>query len=299
MKKFLGVFCAAIFLLSNITVVCATTDTDTAANVEAASIYMDAEEKTTFVERMDNVTSIALATGKIITENRETVSDLIRDITFATGSEKANLEKELNAYGVYVYNSEADTEAVQPRSGSGDVTLQAPMVVYDSILKQWVVTCGGHWNNYNWADEIFISYGGPEAFGVGYTHTTGTYTSSVVRASAYITDQTSEYTVSTQNRSDGDGSKGFGFRLQDYRYNTEWNDLMYVGYEWYGSCTYDLDFAYYSGIATAYYIHTWNTTTISSITFGYDGKAAGIEVQLSSQANSFLAYSSDKRFGMA
>ena len=48
MKKFLGVFCAAIFLLSNITVVCATTDTDTAANVEAASIYMDAEEKTTF-----------------------------------------------------------------------------------------------------------------------------------------------------------------------------------------------------------------------------------------------------------
>lgn len=300
MRKVLGIIFAIVFVLSNTSVISAAAITDTSSSVETASIYMDAEGKLSFVEKVDKRTNEALANGEIITDNRETVSDLIRDVTFATDSEKGELEKELETYGVYIYNSELDTEAIQPRSGSGDVTLQTPIVAYDSILKQFIVTCGGHWNNYNWLhDGVFASYGGPDAFGVGYTQTGRPYASSVVGASAYITDQKFEYTVSTQNRSDGDGSKGFGFRLQDYLYHTAHDEFLYIGYKWYGSCTYDLEFARYNGIATAYYVHTWNSTAITDITFGYSDKAAGIQVTLSVVSDSFTAYSSDKRFGVA
>lgn len=73
---------------------------------------------------------------------------------------------------------------------------------------------------------------------------------------------------------------------------------QYVGYEWYGTCTYDSWFGSYSGVATAYYIHTWSSATINSISFGQQGKVAGISVSITNQQNSFIGYSSDRTFGV-
>lgn len=122
------------------------------------------------------------------------------------------------------------------------------------------------------------------------------YSSYVIRSSSYITDQYDSRTVSTSYRSDGDGSKGFGFRLQDYAYISPYD--TYVGYKWYGSCTYDTWFGNYSGVATAYYIHTWSSAHINSITFGVEGKTAGVSMDIENRDKSFPAYSFDKTFGV-
>lgn len=155
------------------------------------------------------------------------------------------------------------------------------------------------WNmeNSNWMDSLKTgNVGGQDGFGVGYTNIGSSYKSSVVSVSAAIRDQSGTISKTTTNRSDGDGSKGFGFRLQDY-VTSDGNS--YVGYKWSGSCTYDSNFGSYSGIATGYYLHTWSSTSINSVSFGIEGKTAGIDIEFSSTANSFTAFGSDKKFGTA
>lgn len=304
-KKIIAILTAVNMLLSYNTInvfaaeTGATTSEMLAVNnpIEAASIYLEASGKTTFAEQMDEVYEKALANGEIKSADRAEIDLLMERATFAKDeAEKEEIRQELAQYGTYIY---ASTETTQSRSGSGDVTLSAPMVFYESMDKTWTVTCGGNWNNSNWLEQVFIGdVGGDEAFGVGYTNSTQAYRSSVVRASAYIADEDMDEMVTTYNRSDGDGSKGFGFRLQDYIYNTIPIGSEYVGYKWYGSCTYDYNFASYNGIATAYYVHTYSSAEISGVTFGVEGKTAGVELQITSQDKSFPAYSSDTIFGV-
>ena len=97
--------------------------------------------------------------------------------------------------------------------------------------------------------------GDEDAFGVKFTDSTQVYRSSVVRVSAYLADEDMEKKVTTYNRSDGDGSKGFSVQLQDYTYFVPFK-TGYVGYKWDGSCTYDSGFGAYDGVATAYYVPT-------------------------------------------
>jgi len=112
-------------------------------------------------------------------------------------------------------------------------------------------------------------------------------------ASAYMTDVNSNYRASTSNRSDGDGSKGFGFRIQDH-----WKSGYYVGHKWSGLCTYDRWFGNYNGVATAYYIHTYDSASLESVSFGFDGKTAGISADITNSVKSFTAFSADKSFGV-
>lgn len=100
-------------------------------------------------------------------------------------------------------------------------------------------------------------------------------------ASAYMTDVNSNYRASTSNRSDGDGSKGFGFRIQDH-----WKSGYYVGHKWSGLCTYDRWFGNYNGVATAYYIHTYDSASLESVDFGFDGKTAGISATITNSVKS-------------
>lgn len=159
------------------------------------------------------------------------------------------------------------------------------------------MTCGGQWKNDNWRPYLpgtTGNLGNVDAFGVGYTNIKTSYNSYVMRSCGYLTDQNGNNMISTDNRSDGDGSMGFGFRLQDkVVYLPVLGDYVYRGYQWYGSCTYDGRFSTYSGIATAYYTHTYSTATINSVKFGVEGKLGGVEVDISNKEVAFTAYSSD------
>ena len=299
--KTLAFFLTSIILLSSTSISAHASEESPQKTKFSTSNEITYSSKQIFAEEKDELCQKALADGKIKIGTSEEINHLMEEMTFAvTSKEKEDLELKLAEYGIYVYKSEDDNQAEmqQARVGSGDVKLSTPVIFYESWEKTWTVTCGGNWTSTNWNQLLPGNVGGSDAFGVGYTNTKPQYHSSVVRSYAYISDG-GDKLVSTNNRSDGDGSKGFGFKLQDYIYlaNAATTN-KYVGYKWYGSSTYDANFSSYSGVATAYYIHTYKSASVTSVSFGVNGKTAGINATIAGVSNSFTAFSNDKTFGV-
>lgn len=218
----------------------------------STSIWLDAKEKTSFAEEMDKVYEKALADGLIKSGNQEVIDLLMERATFAKDeAQQEEIRQKLAQYGTYIY--EAKEVSWPPCNTSDDVTLYTPLVFYQAWEKTWTLTCAGNWNHTSWRKRVFIGeVGDDDAFGVNYSDSTQAYRTYVVRTSAYLADEDMEKKVTTYNRSDGDGSKGFSFQLQDYTYFVPFK-TGYVGYKWYGSCTYDSEFGSYDGVVTAYY----------------------------------------------
>ena len=296
-KRFKKIITAAVTatMLMSMGIPASAVNNDVAIDETSASaVYMEEVEKTDFAQEMDKVYANAVAKGKILKTSESEIDSLLEEVTFATGTERERLKDELADCGVYIYETERTSANVQPLSQTADVNVLAPTIAYEAALKEWTVTCGGNWKNGNWNEAVVNgNIGGVDAFGVGYTNTSGTYNSYVVDAMAYITDQNQTETVRTDVRSDGDGQKGFGFRLQDYK-----NNNKYVGYKWYGSCTYDYRFGSYSGIATGYYVHTYSKGNITNVSFGLNGTTAGVGFDISNKDYSFPAYGNDTPFGV-
>ena len=273
----------------------------------SAAVYMSAEDKIAFAKEKDAIYA-AQAQPQNISANPVTrhteVRELIKQAVFAPESEKEGIREELACYGIYEFEGQIiDSPDGQTRSSSGDVNVHAPTIFYDSSAQTWTVSCSGGWRTNNWDTPIFPALfgnvGGEDGFGIGFTSLAGTYTSYVMDSYAEIHngeiggDYKSE---TTRSRSDGDGSKGFGFRLQDSVVPNSVGLGSYVGKFWYGYCTYSQNFQNYSGVATGYYAHTWSQTIINSVSFGYQGAVAGVQVGFSNNEKSFVAYGTDKRF---
>lgn len=175
---------------------------------------------------------------------------------------------ELESYGSYVMDPVDSNSLVSPMSSSGsDVTINTPTIYYNAYNNTWTVSCGGYWKNNNWNEAISVpgNVGGTDGFGVYYTSITQPYKSSVISVSASLGNSDYSKTVSTTNRSDGDGAIGFGFRLQDYTYLTGPVTVGYVGYKFSGLCNYDSYFGNYGSVATGYYSHTYSSAYINNI----------------------------------
>ncbi len=267
------------------------------------------DAKTNFSIKMDEKFALDLKAGDIKGFDENETNKLKEQYSFATTqAEKDEISSELAKYGIYAFDSSNDSTispnamvGVFPSSGSGDVTLNAPELFYESLDKTWTLTCSGTWKNDNCYPSFGIgSYVGDEdAFGVGITNIQSTYSSYVTNAYAYIEDEMGLIRKSTYNRSDGNGANGFGFRLQDeLQTPPSGSGRVYVGYKWYGSCTYDYSFSSYACIATGYYVHTYSSAEISKIELGISGKTAGFSVEISNQSKSFTAFSVDKKLGI-
>lgn len=233
---------------------------------------------------------------KIEKVSSKKIESLMLKATNCDDQQKEKIYKQLAKYGCYVMPKDESPISIAASSGTNDVSISSPTIYYNAYNKTWTVTCGGYWKTTAWNKFLPGDVGGKDGFGVGFTNTSS-YKSSVISASGYITDG-NKY-VSTSYRSDGDGSKGFGFRLQDYIYSTNMGCLYhYVGETWSGLCNYDSWFGSYSGVATAYYIHTYSSASLSGVEFGVDGKTAGISASISKESDSFTGFSSDTRFGV-
>ncbi len=285
-----------IVLLVNINTTNVFAETNRPFNKDG-SVYLSAEEKTEFQISKDKEYKKQLKHGLVKQSDKDYIEALMLEAN-SFYSDKSVIYSELEEYGCYVINP-SDDEIVT-FSDASDIYLSTPTIYYNAYNMTWTVTCGGNWTNNRWSyDNPFLgSVGGQDGFGVGFTQVSGNNTGAVVSASAYLYDGISTYS-STSYRSDGDGSKGFGFRLQDYT-RLEQSTMLtrYVGHTFSGLCNYDRYFGSMSGIATAYYIHTWSSATISSVSFGIEGKTAGINATISGSSNSFIAYSADRRFGV-
>lgn len=279
-------------------------------NSVGPSIQLDVADKIQFAQNMISVYDNAKENNEVLEPSIEKIDEILLRIPLADEAEKELLNTELAMYGVYEYISPYEIEtlstyAVAP--DNGDVDLSLPLIYYQAWEDTWTITFGGTWNSDDWDSNS--GYCGPliptrnvgdaDAFGVGFTNTNGNYHSSVIRSSAYLTDISGTMQNDTDVRTDGNGANGFGFRLQDYKkYIDETFEVDYIGYSWSGLCTYDTNFQLYSGIATSYYIHTYDSCVINSLSFGVNGNLAGITVNLSNASKSFMAYSNDKPFGV-
>ncbi|WP_167957727.1 hypothetical protein [Anaerosporobacter faecicola] len=301
MKKISLILAVTMFLILPTTKVCAM-DSNVGSDNTDGSIYMSAEEKMNFKSTNDQKFQNDMIEGRAKEYNKDYVESLMLEAAIESTENITDIYSELETYGCYVMNPiETDNnKSIKSfaSSDSSDVSLSTPTVYYNAYNNTWTVTCGGYWKTTNWQKDFLTTgnVGGQDGFGVGFTNTSGSYKSAVVSCSAFITDDKGTY-VSTSNRSDGDGSKGFGFRLQDYVRTTGLYNY-YIGYKWSGLCNYDTWFGNYSGIATAYYIHTYKSASISSVSFGVDGKNAGINASISNESNSFQCFSNDKKFGV-
>jgi hypothetical protein len=221
---------------------------------------------------------------------------MLADMVFV-GDDIDTIASAMENYGVYIYDSESGSSTMSAMSTDvSDVKVSAPIISYNSSKRQWTVTGGGYWKNTSYINDVGLlshNIGGNDAFGVGYTSTSGTYSSAVVSLYGYIENADCTVVKSTTDRTDGDGKSGFGFRLQDYVIPSSipYAAPDYVGYRFCGQCIYNSNFTNYHGNATTYYVHTWNNTAVSSVSFGISGKVAEINVSLGSSTDYFLAYS--------
>lgn len=305
-KNVLSIFTMLTVLISLSTPVSAYSNSQSevqTGTIKSPGLYMSSNSKTAFAAQKDKQ-PIDLAARSTVTA--DDIDMLLGKAVNAQGTEREAIFDQLEKYGVYEYEGIV-LDTPSPQSENKDVKMSVPIVAYDALERTWSVTCGGYWTNTEYLEEAVFQLGdvgGADGFGVGYTQT-NEYDSYVVRTSASLSNRGSGNTYDseiTYNRSDGDGSKGFGFRMQDYLYlnmsTPAIESLDYMGKEWHGTCTYDSNFGTFSGLATGYYIHTYDECEISSITFGVTGKVAGISFEVTQENKSFPAYSTDKKFGV-
>lgn len=210
--------------------------------------------------------------------------------------------KDLEAYGLYTLETEDALLDIAPMSQSADVFMNTPTIQYNSNNGTWIITGGGYWINDNYKNDMHFSFGdqqnqgSPDAYGVGFTNINDANYYTFLRGTGYITDGNG-WTLETTSRNDGNSSTGFGYRLQDVIKVDEYFSVSYLGKHFASQGIYDSNFVNATGNAASYYIHTWKSCQITSLTLtGKTDKTAGLSVTLSNYAESFTAFSGDKRY---
>jgi hypothetical protein len=223
---------------------------------------------------------------------------------------KSEIDKQLESMKVHKLVLPQE-ESIGILSQPSDVSLNAVSIYYDSSTSRWHVTGGGSWSNNNWNNDHngwFIGYvgeskniGGYDTVGITYYGTGGTYNTSVKSSMGYWHDGAGN-NWSSYTPSHGDGSLGVAFDFQDQVYIQSidiWGNptVRYRGFGYAATVTYDSNFVNYNGKARTFYGHTWNSTSIDSVSFSGSGSTFGVNINFSSTSNRFPAYNnSDTNF---
>ena len=225
----------------------------------------------------------------------------------------SEINANMNALGVYLLETPKNNNSeITPLSQGSDVTMNAPIIIYDPYTSRWTVTGGGYWKNTNWFNDItnvWVGYigetknvGNYDSVGIAFYNTSGTYNTKVISSYGYWTDHNG-WTGESYNPSHGDGRYGVAFDYQDViklQRLDLWidpEDVTYLGNGFAASITYDSNFTNYNGYARSFYVRTWSKAKINSISFGVSGKQFGVNFNISDAQNSFQVFSgSDTTF---
>lgn len=222
----------------------------------------------------------------------------------------------LESYDVYPLLTPTSDYSIN--SCPSDITVQKPIILFDSATQRWIVTGGGTWKNRNWdylelrallaAKPLTMvgvtqNVGGYDLYGIAFTNTSGSYSGVYLHScSSKITDgQAGGYSITSTSRNTGDACDGVGFLMQDKAvvtktYWTGWFDYEYVGKSFYVTARYNSEFTNYHGNATTFYQHSFKSTKITGVNLGVSGKTLGIDVNISSEDYQFPAYGSNSPF---
>ncbi|MFF2094147.1 hypothetical protein [Paenibacillus sp. NPDC058174] len=232
----------------------------------------------------------------------------------SAGASKDVIAENMQEYGVYLLDLPESKTTISPFAvGTTDMQMTNPIIMFDSNSSQWIITGGGYWKNDNWQQHMptvwcqgpitvgqTCSVGGEQAFGVGFTNVSGSYTGVALNSVYAFMSDGDGNEISTTVRSDGNGALGFGFRLQDslrIKVARPINSTVtYIGKHFAGLARYNAKFSAYDGNATSYFTHTYDNSVISNVTFGVGSQMSGVSVQTSVQTKSFPAFSGDTLF---
>lgn len=215
-----------------------------ALNLNVGTVVLTASEKNIFSEACNQIP----ITNTI---EKEELKNLLTKAAFSNAEEITSVHQELAAYGIFYFSGNVENG----KATNNNATLHWPAFYYNANSRQWIAICSGYWNTKDWnsyKDEV----GSPDSFGIRLNSDDGSYSSYVIDSYAFIADASLSECVSTQNRSDGDGAKGFTFTLQDYVGDST-NGKIYIGTRWFGMCVYDEHFSEYNCSATSFYEHTY------------------------------------------
>ncbi len=296
-KKLILACCLCVTLIIIMSVSAYADESIIIQETKSGSVYLDANAKMTFAERKRQEYSEMVAAKEEADMDHDYVLALLSRTVRVDEIEATLIKAELETYGIYEFPTEIiERNDVVPLIDGNDVYVANPSIYYDASTNRWVVVTGGQWLTENYDDNfIFLNpdVGGLDGYGVAFTSTSG-YNSSVVDVLGTIYTENGDLSQ-IRNRSDGNGGLGFGFRQQDKYIQVGLAKYVYLGDQWSGICYYDSEFASFSAVATSYYVHTYDSASISSITFGVSGKQAGLEIAIENSAGSFVAYSDDVR----
>lgn len=194
-------------------------------------------------------------------------------------------EQELNNAGIYLYSSSTSYVSTNARTSEPtDVIMNTCEVLYNITKDQWIVKFIGNWKSIDpISDEVHVWFnpsegdtmnvGGYDAVGMVFYDTSG---GSPKKIDSYATIRSSDTVTSSTSKNPDtyDDSYGVIFRIQDYiicRKNTsiftyEWD---YVGAIFETSMTFDSSFENFNGKAKGLYVHTWKSSSVTSIGVGW------------------------------
>ena len=236
------------------------------------------------------------------------------------GTDQSVIDKKMEDLGVYRLHTPKVKKNEYSSINIKDVSIEEPSIYYNAREEEWFILMRGNWENDNWwnnrpSGPLFfpriywniykgfsIDMGGRDGFGVSFTSVSDEYNTRLKRSNAIISDGNGNERR-TEHRSDGDSAVGFGFQLQDViRVNTEpgfyvsLEECGYIGKRFTGMAVYDEEFANYSGIMTAYYMHTYNDAYLYEVDFGVNNNSPGIEGKIENDIYSFSIFSSPIKF---
>lgn len=244
-------------------------------------------------------------TQEELATREEKFDQLLRDNTL-TQEEK---EVELNAIGYYTFENGVEVKDDSSlRSSASNVNLNRVSVTYNSNTDNWELSANGSWLSTNYWDKSDVSapkegkkynVGSADTLGIILNNISGDSTGMYLKdGSSYIT--WSSYKETNYNRSAliSSSTNGAVYNLTDYNVITKVGflalsyDWAYVGDIFGTRLTYSSEFANISGNAVFMYAHTWEETSINSISIGKDGIGFG----WTTTGGSFDIISGDKPF---
>lgn len=185
-KKTLSLLMLLLFMSTSIIPASASYAVTSNNEIAGISIPLDSQHMEEFAHNMTAIYESAKGNSILLESPSERINELLLRIPLADAEEKELINTELETYGVYEYTVFNSDNAASPCSISpdnGDVTLSTPSIYYQTWESSWTITCGGTWNNDSWkvgsgntgilnpTNEV----GGNDAFGVGFTNTSGAY----------------------------------------------------------------------------------------------------------------------------
>ncbi len=268
--------------------------------VEENMFEINGEELAAFAAQYDNVKTL---TGEEALAHDEKVNDILFSDNLSSEQKRNYLAK----LGVFEINSDKTVEYAA--SSSGDVTLDKPEISYDSKTKQYIIKATGKWDKHSyevptwsWLSPSVGStkdIGGPEAIGISLTNTSGS-TSGLVLNSGYGYFYNGAATKISSTLATENDNYGGGYKVQDFIkftkvdnyvfwYNSEY---LYNAYNMTCVLRYNDNFKNYNGSAKLFYAHTWDNTSVTSVSVSKTGAGLG----WSTDSNHWNAYSYARTF---